>query len=46
MSKFENKNIVIIDDIMTSGTTAESIYKLLISHGANSVSVLTLFKSS
>ena len=46
LSKFSGKNVVIIDDIMTSGTSAKNIYDVLITNDAEEVSVLTLFKSS
>lgn len=44
--KIDGKHVMIIDDVMTSGTTAKSIYNILISGGAESVSALTIFKSS
>lgn len=44
--KVENKNVIIIDDIMTSGTTTSNIYDILKINGANTVTALTIFKSS
>lgn len=46
LSKFEDKTVVIIDDIMTTGTSAKNIYDVLITNNATSVSVLTIFKST
>lgn len=46
LSKFEDKTVVIIDDIMTTGTSAKNIYDVLITNNAMSVSVLTIFKST
>lgn len=46
LQKINGKNVVIIDDIMTSGTTTKNIYDILITNGAESVSALTIFKSS
>lgn len=44
--KIVDKHVVIIDDIMTSGTTAKNIYDILHANGAEKVSALTIFKSS
>lgn len=41
----QNKRVVIIDDIMTSGTTARNIFDILMVNGASDVQSLTLFKS-
>lgn len=41
----QNKRVVIIDDIMTSGTTARNIFDILMINGASDVQSLTLFKS-
>lgn len=46
LSKFDGKNVVIIDDIMTSGTSAKNIYNVLVTNGATSVDALTIFKSA
>lgn len=45
IDKVNDKNVLIIDDIMTSGTTTKNIYDILKTNGANNVSALTLFKS-
>mgnify|MGYP000001366018 CR=1 FL=1 len=45
-SKVEGKTVVIVDDIMTSGTTANQISNILKNNGAEKVIVLTLFKAS
>lgn len=45
-NKVNEKNVVIIDDIMTSGTTVKQIYDQLKMHGANNIITLTMFKSS
>jgi len=45
-SKVEGKTVVIVDDIMTSGTTANQIANILKNNGAERVLVLTLFKAS
>lgn len=44
--KIVDKHVVIIDDIMTSGTTAKNIYDVLRANGAEKVSALTIFKST
>ena len=44
--KVNDRNVVIIDDIMTSGTTSKQIYDELKTHGANQITTLTLFKAS
>lgn len=44
--KVYDKNVVIIDDVMTSGTTSKQIYDILQLHGANSVTTLTMFKAT
>lgn len=44
--KIENKNVVIIDDIMTSGTTTKNIYDILKTNQAENISALTIFKST
>ena len=41
----EQRNILIVDDIMTTGSTADEIARTLISGGANSVTVLTLTRA-
>ena len=46
LQKINGKSVVIIDDIMTSGTTTKNIYDILITNGADKVSALTIFKSS
>lgn len=45
-NKIENQNVVIIDDVMTSGTTTQNIRDILITNQAESVSALTIFKST
>lgn len=46
LAKFDGKKILIIDDIMTSGTTTKNIVDILMINGAKEVSGLTIFKSS
>lgn len=46
LAKFEDKNVIIIDDIMTSGTSAKNIYDVLITNNAKTVNILTIFKST
>lgn len=43
--KVLDKNVLIIDDIMTSGSTAINIYDVLKTHGQNNVAVLTILRS-
>lgn len=38
----QNKNIVIVDDIMTTGATLDTTAKLLLDYGAKSVSCVTI----
>lgn len=45
INKVKDKNVIILDDIVTSGTTAMDIFKTLKTAGAKEVIVLTLFKS-
>ena len=45
-NKVIDKNVVIIDDVMTTGTTAKQIYDKLIAHGATEVTTLTMFKAT
>ena len=45
VTKVSGKHVVIIDDVMTSGTTAQNMYDILMTHGAEKVTVLTIFKS-
>jgi len=42
--KVEDKNVLVVDDVVTSGTSLEQVYTL-ISSGAKNVSAMTLFKS-
>lgn len=44
-TKVQGKNVVIIDDVTTSGSTGQQIYNILKTHGAENITVLTLFKS-
>jgi hypothetical protein len=46
LTKFDGKNVLIIDDILTSGSTAKSISDILLLHGAKTVYGLTIFKAS
>jgi pyrimidine operon attenuation protein/uracil phosphoribosyltransferase len=46
LAKFEDKKVVVIDDIMTTGTSAKNIADVLLTNGAAEVSVLTIFKST
>lgn len=41
----KNKNILIVDDVMTTGATLENCSKILKQHGANKVFVLTIAKT-
>jgi pyrimidine operon attenuation protein/uracil phosphoribosyltransferase len=45
IDKVKDKNVLIIDDVMTSGTTTKNIYDILKTNEADNVSALTLFKS-
>mgnify|MGYP004578899477 FL=1 len=42
--KIENKNIILFDDIYTTGNTANEIAKILKQNGANKILVLTIAK--
>jgi phosphoribosylpyrophosphate synthetase len=42
--KIVDKNILIVDDIITSGSTMNDIYKVLMAHGANNITGLTFLK--
>lgn len=44
MEKILNKNIVLFDDIYTTGATVNECSKILINAGANNVDVFTIFK--
>jgi len=44
--KVADKNVAIIDDVMTTGTTAKQIHDILKAHGANEVTTLTMFKAT
>ena len=46
LTKVKDKNVLIVDDVMTSGSTAKNIYDILKTNEAETVSVLTLFKST
>lgn len=43
--KVKNKNILIVDDILTTGATTESMAKLLRKYHANKISVLTFART-
>lgn len=43
---FSDKNVLIVDDIVTSGSSILPLYKAVEEAGANSTTCLTLFKSS
>lgn len=45
IKKINDKNVLIVDDIITEGTTSESIYNILVANGAKFVTTLTVFKS-
>ena len=42
--KIENKNIVLFDDIYTTGNTVNEISKILKQNGANKILILTIAK--
>ena len=42
VEKIKNKNIVLIDDVYTTGATASECTKILLKNGASSVNILTL----
>jgi len=44
--KLTNKNIVIIDDVVTTGATINNLCKLLIEQGANSVNVFCISRTA
>lgn len=46
IKKFQNKNVVIFDDVLTSGQTIKQINDLLFSYGAKKVIGITIFKSA
>lgn len=46
LTKTEGQNIIIIDDVTTSGTTIKNINDILVTNKAKSVNALTIFKSS
>ncbi|MBQ6820057.1 MAG: ComF family protein [Clostridium sp.] len=43
--KIKNKNLLLIDDVMTTGATIYECEKLLMENGANSIKLLTVAKS-
>lgn len=45
LSKIDGKKVLIVDDILTSGSTTKSISDILFANGAVSINGLTLFKS-
>lgn len=45
-TRVKDKNVLIIDDIMTTGTSVSNIYDILKTNNAAEISALTLFKSS
>lgn len=45
LKKIEGKNVLIADDILTSGTTISNIANILTLHGAQKITGLTIFKS-
>ena len=42
----KNKNIILIDDIFTTGSTCNEISKVLKSYGVNNIYILTLLTKS
>ncbi len=42
----ENRNVIIVDDVMTTGSTAHEIARTLIEGGARAVNVLTLARAA
>jgi len=46
ISKISNKNVIIIDDILTTGATVESMAKLLKKFGALNIFVITISKTN
>ena len=42
---FKDKNVIIIDDIMTTGATTHELVSLFIKHGIKKISIFTLIKS-
>ncbi len=44
--EIKNKTILIVDDVMTTGSTINTISKLLINYGAKEIQVLTLAKTN
>ncbi|MBR1617776.1 ComF family protein [bacterium] len=44
-SNLQNKNIIILDDITTSGATAEELINLFLDNGINNLSFLTVAKA-
>jgi len=46
LSKVDGKSVLIVDDILTSGSTTKSISDILLANGAATITGLTLFKSS
>ena len=43
-AQVKNKNVLLVDDVFTTGATTNECSRILTKHGANSVSVLTLTK--
>jgi len=46
VDKIQDKSVMIIDDVLTSGTTIKNIYDILMTNNANNVSGMTIFKSN
>ena len=44
--RIKNKKVVIIDDVVSSGTTINSLYKFLTSSGARVAAIASIFKQS